>query len=376
MAFVAPEAALPVVVGQFSRDLDPKQLESVGPTEAAIFRTPAGFAYIDVLSKKANVAIDKNTKDYDTLKWEEELRSQLAQKKGQTKKLTAEEHAKVNAQLAKEATIRDEVAVTERNMRRGVGIIRSLATGPPTEAEQWMGPAVNRLIQSIRSGAGLLLGDLPATAFIACSQRISNRLSVLRPFVGVATLRTIGSIQLSSEYEEEDLGDMVTRVLYRLRFLGEQRPLDPVTLAYCFPLVFLVLEKGGIGRPSSEEADEQLILAIEILAFHTNSCTDKRLPRQELLEILVWSMQRYQQHYKMIKDCVTNLASGLAPNITNDELGALLRGTIVPEVAVRTAALQAIDAELDMNDLKFSEEIWLACHDDVAENAELARTIW
>jgi hypothetical protein len=32
---------------------------------------------------------DKNTKDYDTLKWEEELRAQLAEKKGQSqKKLT------------------------------------------------------------------------------------------------------------------------------------------------------------------------------------------------------------------------------------------------------------------------------------------------
>lgn len=197
---------MPAVVAQFSRDLDSKQLESVGPTEAAIFRTPEGTAYIDVLSKKAPVSIDKNIKDYDTLKWEEELRAQLAQKKGQTKKLTADEQAKVNAQLAKEAAIRKEVDAIERSMRRGVGIIRSLATGPPTEAEQWMGPAVNRLIQSIRAGAGLLLGDLPATAFIACSQRISGRLGVLRPFVGVATLRTIGSIQLSDEYEDEDLG--------------------------------------------------------------------------------------------------------------------------------------------------------------------------
>lgn len=65
---------------------------------------------------------------------------------------------------------------------------------------------------------------------------------------------------------------MVTRVLYRLRFLSEQRPLDSVSLSYCFPLLFLLLEKGGIGRASSEEADEQLILAIEVLAFHTNSC--------------------------------------------------------------------------------------------------------
>jgi hypothetical protein len=206
MAFVAPEAALPVVVKQFSQDLDPKQLETVGPTEAAIFRTPEGTAYVDVLSKKAPVVIDKNTKDYDTLKWEEELRSQLAQKKGQTKKLTPEEQTKVKAQLEKESVIRKEVAATEQRMRRGVGIIRSLAIGPPTEAEQWMGPAVDLLIQTIRAGAGLLLGDMPATALIACSERISNRLGALRPFVGVAILRTIGSIQLSKEYEDEDLG--------------------------------------------------------------------------------------------------------------------------------------------------------------------------
>ncbi|KZM25341.1 translational activator of GCN4 [Ascochyta rabiei] len=376
LAFVAPESALPIIVKQFSQDLDPKQLESVGPQEAAIFRTPEGTAYVDVLSKKAPVTIDKNTKDYDTLKWEEELRSQLAQKQGKAKKLTSEEQAKVNAQLAKESAIRREVASTEQKMRRGVGIIQSLATGPPTEAEQWMGPAVDLLIHSIRAGAGLLLGDLPATTFIACSQRVSNRLGAIRPFVGVATLRTIGSIQLSDEYEGEQLGDLVTRVLYRLRFLSEQRPLDPVSVAYCLPLIFLVLEKGGIGKSSPEEADEQLILAFEFLSFHANSCTDTRLPRKDMLEVLIWSMQSYQQHYKIIKDCLTDLARGLAVNITNEELGALLRGTIVPETAVRTATLQAIDAELDMNDLKFSEEIFIASHDDDEENVELAKTIW
>lgn len=54
----------------------------------------------------------------------------------------------------------------------------------------------------------------------------------------------------------------------------------------------------------------------------------------------------------------------------------LVRGAIVPEVAVRTAVLQAVDAEVDLSGLGFSEEIWLACHDDVQENVELARTIW
>ncbi|PVI01750.1 ARM repeat-containing protein [Periconia macrospinosa] len=376
LAFVAPDVALPVIVEQFSADLNPEQLESVGPTEAAIFRTPEGTAYVDVLSKKAPVTIDKNTKDYDTLKWEEELRAQLAQKTGQKKKLTPDEQAKVNAQLAKESSIRQAVSSIERKMKRGVGIIQSLATGPPTEAERWMGPAVDLLIQIIRDGAGLILGDLPATAFIKCSERISTRLGVLRPFVGVATLRTIGSIQLAETWEEENLGDLVTRVLYRLRFMSEQRPLDSVSLAYCFPLIFLVLEKGGIGKSASEETDEQLILALEFLSLHAHSCSDDRLPRQHLIEILIFSMQRYNQHYKLVKDCIMDLARGLAPTINNDELGALLKGTIVPETSVRTTVLQAIDNELDMNDLKFSDEIWLACHDDVEENVELAKTIW
>lgn len=70
---------------------------------------------------------------------------------------------------------------------------------------------------------------------------------------------------------------MVTRVLYRLRFMSEQRPLDTVTLAYCFPLIFLVLEKGGIAKTDPEESDEQLILALEFLSFHTNSCKAPRI---------------------------------------------------------------------------------------------------
>lgn len=218
---------------QFSADLNPQLLDSVGPTEAAIYRTPEGTAYIDVLAKKAPVALDKNTKDYDTLKWEEEMRAHLAQKKGLTKKLTADEQAKVNAQLAKESAIRKEVAATATKMRRGIGMVQSLAVGPPTEAEQWMGPAANLLIQVIRAGAGIVLGDLPATAFIKCSQRISHRIGVLKPFIGAATLRTIGTLQLSEEYEQEDLGGKSLAFIYwidanRCRFGNQSSISTPI----------------------------------------------------------------------------------------------------------------------------------------------------
>ncbi|KAJ9659689.1 translational activator of GCN4 [Coniosporium apollinis] len=377
LAFVAPDEMIPLLVDRIRQDLDPHQMAQIGPTEAAIFRTPEGTAFIDVLAKKGqNHVVDKNVKDYDTLKWEEELRAQLAQKKGQAKKLTGEEQAKVNAQLAKEASIRREVAAVDENLRRGVGIIRSLATGPPTDAGSWMGPAVDLLYQAIQSGAGLVIGDAAASAYIDCAKRISPRLGTSRPFIGIATLRGIGTSHLPPGLDEEPLGDLVTRILYRLRLAGEQVPFDTTSLIYILPLIFLVLEKGGIDRPAGEEADEQITLALEFLSFHTTTCSDVRLPRVKIISILIACMQRFTQHYKVIKDCLLDLSRSIAPNITDEEVAVLVRGAIVPEIAVRTSVLQAVDAEIDLTTMDFCEEIWLACHDDVEENRELARTIW
>ena len=87
-------------------------------------------------------------------------------------------------------------------------------------------------------------------------------------------------------------------------------------------------------------------------------------------------MQKYNQHYKLIKDCLLELCRCIAPNITDAESQVLIKGIIVPEVSVRTSVLQAINAELDLTDLDFSEEIWLAYHDDADENRELARSVW
>lgn len=376
MAFVAPDTLTSIILDQVSNDLDPQQLANIGPTEAAIFRTPEGTAFIDVLAKQSATAPpSKNSKDYDTLKWEEELRAQLAQKKGQTKKLTADEQAKVKAQLAKEADIRKEVAVVEANLRRGMGIVTALATGPPTEAEAWFGPSIEKLFDIITAGAGLILGDAAALAYLQCAQRISSRLGSMRPFVGSATLRAADITVLPENMQQEPLGDLVTRVLYRLRFMGEQRPFDTVTLSYILPLIFLVLEKGGIGR-TGEEADEQIILAAEFITFSTETCSDPRLPRQRLFSVLISSLQYYTQHFRLFRDCLMDLSRAVAPNANEKEISVVVKGAIVPEVSVRTTTLQAISAEFDLSDHDFYEEIWLACHDDQDENVAIAHEIW
>ncbi|KAJ5258160.1 hypothetical protein N7524_009716 [Penicillium chrysogenum] len=378
LAFVAPDAMIPRLVDQIKYDLDGTRLSKFTATDAAISRTPEGTAFVDVLSSKSKQpAFDKNTKDYDTLKWEEELRAQLAEKKGQSqKKLTPEENSKVKAQLAKEAKIRQDVLEEVKRIERGAGLIRALATGPANDVEGWINAAVSSLLSLAQAGAGLFVGDVVSRAFITCADEVSTRLGPLRPFVGIATLRAIGNTNLPSDMELEPLGELVTRILYRLRFASEQRPFDATSLAYVLPLVSLILTKNGIEEGKGEEEGTQVLLALEFLSFHSSSFTDTRLPRVEVLSQLLSAMQKYTQHYKLVKDTLFDFCRCISPSINSEELDTLLQGTVVAEASVRTNVLQVIEAEIDLTDLDFSEHIWLGCHDIVEENAEIADTIW
>lgn len=197
---------IPCLIKQLHEDLNPKRVLKFEPTDIAIARTPEGIMFVDILSTKSKPVIGKG-KDSDTLKWEEELRAQVAQKRGhQEKKLTADEQAKVNAQLAKEAKIRKDVQTEEEIIKRGAGIVESLARGPPTDVEAWINPAVGCLTDLAMAGAGALVGDAVSSAYVACSNRISPRLGLMRPFVGIATLRAFGRTYLDPALEDEPLG--------------------------------------------------------------------------------------------------------------------------------------------------------------------------
>jgi hypothetical protein len=375
LVFVSSETMSKPVLELIRQDMDAAEVQAIGPLEAAIFRTPEGTAFVDVLAKKQNQVPNKNQKDYDTLKWEEELRAQLAAKKGTQKKLTAEEQAKVNAQLKKEAAIRETVRHVAARLLRGFGVVKALATGPPTEVSAWLGTVVKYVLAVVDAGATQITGETGPMAFIACSDRVSPRLGSIRPFIGVATLRAHEVAVLPENLTEEPFEDLVTRVLYRLRFLSEQRPLDAVSLIYALPLLLLVLTKGGFGA-SSDDRDAQIVLAVEILSFHTDTCADEALARDELLSTLIIAMQKYTQHYKIIKDCFADMVRCIAPNMSPPEMAVLARGAIVPETTVRSTVLQSISAEVDMSELDFSEEIWLAVHDDFEDNRDVAQEIW
>ena len=63
----------------------------------------------------------------------------------------------------------------------------------------------------------------------------------------------------------------MARILYRVRFASEQRPLEVASLAYLLPLTFIILSQNGIEEHAEGEG-EQVLLALEFLSFHTGSC--------------------------------------------------------------------------------------------------------
>ena len=87
-------------------------------------------------------------------------------------------------------------------------------------------------------------------------------------------------------------------------------------------------------------------------------------------------MQSYTQQYKLIKECLSETTRAIADAPNEQEIKVLFGGTIVPQVSVRAASLQAIRDFLDLTDLDFAEEIWLACHDEEDENVTIADAVW
>jgi hypothetical protein len=201
---VAPDVFTGILVAQIQHDLDPERIPPVSSVDAAIFRTPEGTAYVDVLAQKdQSYSQNRNEKDHDILQWEEELRKQLAQKKGEQRKLSKDEQSRLDAQLAKEAAIRNNLRAIAVHLDRGYGLIRSLGVGPPTQAEDWMWPALDSILKTVSRGSGLLMGIAPAEAYLACAEKATSRLGSLRKVIGAATLRCQPMLQVPSGYEEE-----------------------------------------------------------------------------------------------------------------------------------------------------------------------------
>lgn len=376
IAFVQPES-----VGVITKFIDESlSVEHIDEVSKSIYYGKEGEMVIDVTAKKPK-ALDKNAKDYEIRAWEESIGKELKQ----AKKLTSEEKKLVAEQIAKESKIRSGIKSTVAKVNFAIGLINELAAQAKVVnngADSWFPTSVKKLLDLAISEGDFFKS---AESFINLSNLITSRFEVLKTFVGVAVLRLYG-VKVEPKYEEEPLESLLGRILYRVKILSDQNPLDAVSLAYALPLLIKVLQIGQSAAfknskkiavtsefVENDPEEEHLLLSVEIISAHAELFADAGIPRTSILKILV-SLMAVPSKSKLVKECFLSLCQYIAVNISDEDLQLLLENVVSPHVFVRSTILEGLDSEFELS--AYSKEVYVATYDTDNNCRELAQTIW
>ena len=171
--------------------------------------------------------------------------------------------------------------------------------------------------------------------------------------------------------------ELVTRLLYQIRSLSEQTPFDSSTFNLCSILFGRIIRDGGCGTESvqSDEAQEQLTLVVNIIG---NCCGEFEDDTYARLDTIKQLLQIISSHPKLARDAAAaliDLGDAIREVASEMEIREMIAGTLSKESNVRNAALQALQP-VDLTDLDYSEELYLAAHDADEQNASLALHLW
>lgn len=393
LAFIDPTVVTPDLVERISQDVNVAAISEIDATDLCIFQAKDGELVVNVLEQdKPRRVEDKNIKDYEIRKWEESIKKELSSKAA-NKKLSKDELKLVSDQLEKESSVRASIQTTVDRANRALSVIHQLtneAIQVDNGSSLWYPAAIKAnlsIAESTQSTA--LFGSRPATVFLNLSKLVSSRLGLMRPFVGVAIFRTRHLPGLPESHMQEPLLNLIGRILFRIKILSDQSPLDALSLSYILPLLINVLETGKAVaiKNSTKQAitsefleedpeEEQLLLSIEIISAHAEAFENDSIPRAPILNVLI-SLMQLPSKAKLAKECFLTLCRYISINISARDLDLLLKNINTPELFVRTSILEGIDSEFDLTgDIEYSNELWIAAHDTDLNSARMASTIW
>ena len=125
-AFIQPAEFTPILCKTIEADLAAEELSHLSEEDFNIFAGKEGVLVVDVLEENVNKKLsNKNSKEYETLMWEQNIRKEQAKKN--VKKLTKEEQELVKEQLAKESVIRSHVSKISTRLKRGIRLVSELS---------------------------------------------------------------------------------------------------------------------------------------------------------------------------------------------------------------------------------------------------------
>ncbi|KAG0051009.1 translational activator of GCN4 [Gryganskiella cystojenkinii] len=387
LVFISPLTMIPTFMSHVEEDLDAKLLDNIGEQEVDIWKHPEGELFVDVLKGMKKQGGNERKPVFDERKFNRDIKQALSSQKkapvaaATVPKLTKDEQATVDAQLAKESNIRKNVQNTYVHLMRGLATIRALVDGNAVDLTDRLVGLVRLLLNGVVKRGGPLVGPVAVNTYLALGRCVSDRLDNIREPLALATLRSLDVKEVPENWLEEPLEDLASRVLYRLRFVTEKQALLPSSFAYCFPLIHYILQNGGIVSTDKSAADarevsqEQVQIAVDILSYHALSGASDSLPRKEMIDSLLSIIKEYPQLAKTARTSLGDLSHSMGETASLDEINTLLGGLLYNESLVRHAALSALEP-LELTVIDFSRELWTACYDEDTTNAKLAFELW
>ena len=381
LVLVAPEEASLLLSADIHDSIRADEISALTTDDLGIWQTHPEALFVDILAKRdTKTAVDRNRKDASLEQWDAELREAIARKKAaQTKTLTREEKAAVDAQMDEERRVRARVSEVQTRLIDALRTMTSIVEARAAKAVEdkltgWMSLLL-RLAAIPQTS--LLAGDALHQALLCISLCCSDRLGDYAQLIRVALLRSVNPELVDVNFQAEPLHDLTLRILYRLRLICDQNPLDLVSVAFVQPLISTIISQGGLGLTTDDTdgATEQVQLALDFITFHGPGCRDSRFPRIAFVDDLVRIVSTQTQLAKDAVGTLRSLGEAMKMNASANEIDRLLFHTLADEAYVRAGSLQALQP-LDMTEIDFCVPLWLACHDDDEENGRLALKAW
>lgn len=202
-------------------------------------------------------------------------------------------------------------------------------------------------------------------------------------------MRSYGVQGLTENFLEEDILDLVSRVLFRIKFVAGKKCFKALTLTFLLPLITKVLEDGkqvslkNASKPivksefvEEDKEEEHLLLAIEIIASHAESFSDPAIPREHILEVLL-SLLSVPSKARSAKECFLALCQNISISPSEKDLDLILSNLLSANQFVRATILEAIDDEFELSPfMTYSPQVYVLMQDASEPNREIAKFIW
>lgn len=400
-AFINPKAFGPELSNTITNgfDVDYKLMATFTDEDMKIFReSTEGELVIDVIAKideRKLQQLNKNSKEYETLLLETQQRAKNEKlgKKNPIRKLTKDEQLKVEEQREKEKLVKQQITKLHFKILPALRIINSLSKYTEladTAMEHWYSLSVEKLLNLLRIDSYyLLFGQEPLDVFFHLSSGLSSQLGTSRLFIAVATCRAFKVKHIPAHLSEESLLDLISRVLYKVKFLTNRTPFSGTSLTFILPLLTYVLIEGKENAlknsrishnsedfMSEDKEEEHLLLALEIIATHGEQFQDASIPRGPILDNLL-SLFAIPSKGKTAKECFNTLCQNISITPKDSDLLLILSKLMSPSIFVRSSILETLDEEFELSlFFNFVPEIYILLFDAEDNVRELASQVW